>query len=269
MNNSLLPIVFSDLDQTMIYSQKQLHKHHDSTISSLVVEDYRNAPLSYMSLKTWKFLSMNSSVKFRFVPITTRSIHQFQRLSLPDINFSDAVYNNGADIFIDGKKDNQWTEKIVDTLNSYTHSPKNLLKKSIKHIDSLSYVKKINIVDNLFFYFVTDSYENKNLKNILEGFVGDDYVISQQGFKTYVVPKCLNKGSAIKHIIDYYGDVLSFACGDSILDVDMSTYVDYFMQPRHGEGIGYGKPSFITSSSGLKASDEILEYIIQIINNEK
>ena len=92
----------TDLDRTLIYSNKFLNKENKKYISGFP----DGVGFSFLTNKTIEYLT-NIKERIDVVPCTTRSREQFNRIPL----FKDCKYSicsNGATIFHNGKVDSQW-----------------------------------------------------------------------------------------------------------------------------------------------------------------
>ena len=107
-------IFASDLDQTLIYSPKSfrlLPEHISLPVTS--IEIYENREISFMADVAIAKLKEVIAHSF-FVPVTTRTIEQYQRISLfhnhiiPDYS----VVSNGGNVMVNGMVDQHWHRQI-------------------------------------------------------------------------------------------------------------------------------------------------------------
>ena len=98
--------LFTDLDNTMIYSKRRLSDLNNMTC----VEYYNGEPLSYMtnnSFSQLQKLSKDSDVQV--IPITTRIDYQYERINLPDFKY--VILGNGSELRINGVVDEEWKQE--------------------------------------------------------------------------------------------------------------------------------------------------------------
>lgn len=258
--------LFSDLDLTLIYSLHQLHKRNDVSTGKMVAEEYQNAPLSFLSLKTWNLLKQFTSDKQNhFIPVTTRTFEQYNRVAFPDIDVRNAVVLNGAQIVVDGQIDEAWSEQVREGIMEHHEiSPRAVYENLLKEqLGGSSEVKTMKLADETFPYVVAHTadcpevdYATKHIAN------ATGYVRSKQGRKTYLVPNNVSKGSAVHELRKRLGIDFAFAAGDSILDFTMIPEVDQFIHPSHGDTPPELVNVIATREEGLAASEEILKTVI-------
>lgn len=265
------PIFFSDLDQTMIYSTRQIAKHNDDVNKQILVESYNGKPISYMTKDALAKLGEISQV-YLFVPTTTRTLDQYNRIDFGKHVFaSHAITTNGGRIVDNGKEDKQWTKNTVDLISSQGVEPVKALEELNSLIESSSDVVKNHIIkvrsaDNFFNYLVTDlSVERPD--NFVEELKAKaeewNYVMSFQSTKIYFIPKVLTKERAALEIMERADCIESVAAGDSFLDIGLMAAADYGIRPRHGEIESLpGVDKFaVTERKGIYAAEEILDFV--------
>ena len=81
---------FSDLDNTLIYSHRTTF-----TQKKVLVEYLRGKEQSFMTQETYNFMCSN---RIKFIPVTTRSVEQYNRLFVfgKEIEADHALVCNGA-----------------------------------------------------------------------------------------------------------------------------------------------------------------------------
>ncbi|SFB25879.1 MULTISPECIES: hypothetical protein [unclassified Bacillus (in: firmicutes)] len=258
-------IFASDLDRTLIYSKRAIEDLDNlQEFSSLVpVEMKDGMPVSYMTSQSFDSLKLlHESVLF--VPITTRTSEQFKRITL----FSEqmpvryAVTSNGANILLDGQVDQEWKEQITRQLNCETM----VQEEFIQHLlnEGLEFKGHLKYAENLFFYYILDERITlKEKSRIGEKIAHLGWRTSLQGKKLYFIPKCINKGAALKYIQEKSGIKTMAGAGDSILDFDFLQYCSQRFVPKHGELAAEGNLEgfTITKAKGLKAGEEIANHL--------
>lgn len=257
------PIFFSDLDLTLLYSHRAIRKYHNNTYNALVVEEHEHKPLSFIKLECWDKLVKLSCEILHFVPTTTRTFEQYSRIHIPRVNINHAIVLNGAKIYHNNHEDEVWRNHIHDKLYTFDTNPTQIYNKSYSDIMNIPGVNKYRNAEDYFLYIVKDEADNKQLDQYLNIHIdSNNYMISNQGRKSYIVPKCIDKGEAINYVKNKVGCTTTYAAGDSKLDMSMSNYVDYFIQPAHGEAVGLLQNAIITDNTGILAAEDIINYIM-------
>ena len=255
-------LVAVDLDRTMIYSEGALGVPLDDGFEC--VEVYEGKPLSYMSTRSVSLLH-ELSERVVVVPTTTRTIEQFQRISLPGAPWRYAITSNGGNILVDGEPDMHWRNSFDMDLAG--------IGAELRSRVSDEWVLKYREADGLFCYLVV------NTARVPKDFVSEwsqwcaarDWNVSQQGRKIYTMPNAVCKSSAVAEVrsrlIDdgtLDAEAPIFAAGDGALDAEMLIAAHAAIRPRHGELelLGFARPGLaVTDSSGVRASEEILEWL--------
>lgn len=215
-------IFATDLDNTMIYSHK-LIQENDSKFTC--VEYYHDKPITYMtntSIEKLKLLMEKTIV----IPVTTRSIEQFNRISFFK-NCKYSIVANGGIILIDGKPDLEYLEIRNQWLKSYDFK---------QPIDIISRLPQLELQPR----FVDESFVFAKVKNpeqskeiLKEKLDTKIWQIHSIGNKIYVIPDIINKGCALKYLVE---GILKrsdhvIAAGDSLLDIPMLKYSNYPVVP--------------------------------------
>ncbi|MBU8878956.1 hypothetical protein BGM26_08150 [Bacillus sp. FJAT-29790] len=255
----------SDLDRTLIYSERALSEFKEHSNSDLVgVERRDGLEVAFMTKDAFESLR-ELAENILFVPVTTRTYEQFQRIFMfsEDIPLTYAVTSNGANIIYNGKPLTEWREFVQKRLEKECTS----LEAMIQKIKGFEIKGKLKKAESLFFYYILDeiiSLETGKLIRVLAEANG--WRVSIQGRKLYLVPKPVCKGEAVKFIKEREGIHTVFGAGDSLLDHDFLKVCEYPFVPLHGElanekGINY----LISQRRGIKAGEEILFEITDIL----
>ena len=256
-------VLFSDLDDTFVFSQRGLYSHGQKTTGHVVVEERNNSPVGYMAWETYQILHDHAAKVFDFIPTTTRTMRQFQRIQFPKIQYNCAVILNGAKILIDGQEDMNWTRMMQELVLQEEYSPSQVLQQVVNTFSTLEGVKAIHDADGFFTYLVTKSGYHQKLETMIAA-IAEDYnqMYSRQGRKHYLIPRPISKGRAVAEIIARCGYGYSFAAGDSILDLSMADEVTEFIVPFHGVNQGtHGLNIKRTCEKGSAASVEIVRTV--------
>ncbi|MDD9271228.1 HAD family hydrolase [Paenibacillus sp. GCM10023248] len=266
-------IFASDLDQTLIYSQPE--DRAAELGSRIVIAELIDGKVrSYMSADAFQLLK-ELMAQLTFIPVTTRTLHQYFRIHLVSqiLKPAYAVTSNGGNIVIDGQPDLEWQSHIL-----------NLVKQSSSHVEEVrrlmeqvlhpEWVISSSYCDELFFSHIVqrDKIPRQEVSQMIDELRRMGWNTSIQGRKIYVVPAAVNKRDAVAHLKTMLGDDKIIASGDSLLDQILLDFADYAIAPRHGELFRQeqlqqtGEYKF-TEASGIFATDEILAYV-QTLPNE-
>lgn len=260
----------SDLDQTLIYSHKTfISKEIDEQIRP--VEKLDDRFISYMTQNALNALK-EIAQRVLFVPVTTRTKLQYRRINFLNygITHQYAVTSNGGTIFSEGVEDKEWSRLVLEGRDKCL-ATQDLIKK-FDEISHSSWVLQDSgkLADDLFYYCLID--REKIPVTELAAFKlwasENNWELSVQGRKLYLVPQNVNKKAAIQYIKEKDGISSVVAAGDSLLDLDMLKAADLALAPAHGElyslylqgTFGLEKIRF-TQKSGIEAAEEILESV--------
>ncbi|MBP2000839.1 hydroxymethylpyrimidine pyrophosphatase-like HAD family hydrolase [Paenibacillus shirakamiensis] len=254
-------IFASDLDRTLIYSRNSMGEGIPED-ELMPVELYNNEVLSFMTVQSLTLLKEISDIA-TFIPVTTRTIEQYQRIFGIKDTFSPkyAITSNGGNILIDGTPDQEWASLVQTAmLTSAEHQE---IKELFDTLSTPDWALRGRLCDGMFYTIIID-------RNIMPEEVLDSlrdqlsllgWSISVQGRKMYLIPSRINKGDALRYIMDRLGTSYVAAAGDSLLDESLLAVADYAIAPGHGELFNVYAASNIykfTTSAGIRASEELL-----------
>lgn len=258
-------IFASDLDQTLIYSEKHIDDCYKDKAFPIEYKDDRI--ISYILHDTLQKLR-DIKDKLIFIPTTTRTLEQYERIMAfkPDLSPTYAVVNHGGTVLINGIPDLKWEEKIRQAINSQCESISFIKELFKREIASDSWVLDIRQVEELFFYCILDL--DKTPNTMLQSFMGEVLKYNWQsclhGRKLYFIPKPINKWNAIEYIKSMLPDQELAASGDSFMDFELLDMADYAILPSHGEicsRLIEGERCIITQEKGIGASLEIVSIV--------
>ena len=200
-----------DLDNTLIHSYK--HKTDDD----ICIEIYNGREQSFISSRAAELLK-EIVQKVLFIPVTTRSIEQYQRIqwiagTKPDY----AVVSNGANFINNDDIDFEWksyffTEHIQPYANELDHQ-KILLSQSPNFTIC-------RIVDGSFLFLkCSDDIDVEKISIELQE--QTNLTVQYSGRKIYLFPQRLNKGEALLQLKQLFNPDKVFCAGDSVIDVPM------------------------------------------------
>lgn len=243
----------SDLDNTLIYSYK-----HDIGPNKKCVEIYQNREISYMATESLEILKRIQS-KIIFIPTTTRTIQQYNRISI-DINPPKyALVCNGGILLKNGLIDFYWYRETLDMISD-AHEE---VEKSIRLLDKdENRYFEIRYIEQLF-VFTKTSEPTKTIKNLRSTLNLNKIDIYNNGEKVYVVPKELNKGNGILRLKKKLSADKVIAAGDSEFDISMLKASDIGFCPEGLNAEGNTKileyPKEVFTLEMLKKVENLVE----------
>lgn len=245
----------TDLDNTMIFS----HRIVDESKSNVqCVEFYKGRPITYMTLSSIQKLK-NLMQQIYIIPVTTRSISQFNRVELwSTIEY--AIVDNGGTILHYGVPFIEWEQYIQKVLANY-----NLQAVCDLFTDLPDLLLKPKIVDGKFVF--TKSSNVTKSKTILQQKLDTKiWQISFQGNKIYAIPQGITKGIALQYLCEnlLHNHLPVIAAGDSDLDISMLDYATYGIIPSDCQLSILEKKEWIRTGVGINSADNILDYVFSL-----
>lgn len=230
-------LVASDLDRTLIYSAAALALTMPDPRAPrlLCVEVHESRPLSYMT-ETAAGLLTDLGDAAVFVPTTTRTRKQYQRINLPGPRPKYAICANGGHLLVDGVSDLDWHARVTARLAERC-APLEEVREHLLATADPAWVRKHRVAEDLFAYLVVERelLPEEWLKELAVWAENRGWTVSLQGRKLYAVPKPLTKSAAVRELARRTGARLTLAAGDSLLDADLLLAADKGWRPAHGE----------------------------------
>ncbi len=262
----------SDLDRTIIYSNKFIDNKIKEPNSIRLVELYNGEEITYMMEKSIDTLK-EICKKVLFVPVTTRTIKQYKRISIfnKEITPKYSVVTNGGNILVEGVLDKEWNKAVKGKLGIECLALEDAISE-FENIRTDHWVNKLRIADDMFFYCVIDTMKIPfdELSDISKTLKNSNWRTILHGRKLYFLPNCVNKGHAVKHLAEIEEKEHIIAAGDSILDLDMLHNTKHFLSPQHGDIYNLEEDKYqkelvkFTTNRGILAGDEILETVLKL-----
>ncbi|MFF5005054.1 HAD family hydrolase [Streptomyces phaeochromogenes] len=273
-NSGVLPtsspkvLVASDLDRTLIYSSAALAlTMPDARAPRLLsVEVHESKPLSYMTETAAGLLAELGDVA-DFVPTTTRTRKQYQRIQLPGPAPKYAICANGGHLLVDGVTDAEWHASVTERL-ARECAPLDEVREHMEATADPVWVRKHRLAEDLFVYLVVERelLPEDWVKELAVWAENRGWTVSLQGRKIYAVPKPLTKSAAMREVARRTGATLTLAAGDSLLDADLLLAADRGWRPGHGElaDAGWTAPGITAlPERGVAAGERILREFLR------
>ncbi|MCF4138130.1 HAD family hydrolase [Streptomyces sp. Tue 6430] len=230
-------LVASDLDRTLIYSAAALALTMPDARAPrlLCVEVHESRPLSYMTETAARLLTDLGDAAV-FVPTTTRTRKQYQRISLPGPPPKYAICANGGHLLVDGVSDPDW-QAVVNARLADECAPLAEVQAHLAAFADPLWLRKERIAEDLFAYLVVERelLPEEWVKELAVWAEERGWTVSLQGRKIYAVPKPLTKSAAVREVARRTGAELTLTAGDSLLDADLLLVSDRGWRPGHGE----------------------------------
>jgi len=267
-------LVASDLDRTLIYSSAALALTMPDARAPrlLCVEVHESRPLSFMTETAAGLLTELGGLGDEtavFVPTTTRTRKQYQRISLPGPEPRYAICANGGHLLVDGVTDEDWHAGVQAKLAAEC-APLEEVRQYLADSADPSWVRKHRVAEDLFAYLVVERelLPEEWVKELAVWAENRGWTVSLQGRKIYAVPKPLTKSAAMREVAHRTGADLTLAAGDSLLDADLLLAADKGWRPGHGElaDEAWTAPNITAlPERGVLAGERILEEFLRAI----
>ncbi|QKW10706.1 HAD family hydrolase [Streptomyces sp. NA04227] len=260
-------VVASDLDRTLIYSAAalQLTMPDARAPRLLCVEVYESKPLSYLTETSAGLLGELASSTV-FVPTTTRTGEQYQRIQLPGPAPEFAICANGGHILVNGVTDPDWQAHVARRLADEC-AGLDEIRAHLRATAGSEWLLKERVAEDLFAYLVVERalLPEGWVKELGEWAEDRGWTVSLQGRKIYVVPGPLTKSAAMREVARRTRARLTLAAGDSLLDADLLLAADLAWRPGHGElaDEGWTAPNLtVLPETGVAAGERILRHFL-------
>ncbi|AQT72329.1 MULTISPECIES: hypothetical protein [Streptomyces] len=258
-------LVASDLDRTLIYSTAALGLTMPDPVAPrlLCVEVHESRPLSYMTETAAALLAeLTEDPYVVFVPTTTRTRKQYQRIRFPGRPARYAICANGGQLLVDGVPDRDWRRQVAARLAEEC-APLEEVHDHLLAAADPAWLRKARVAEDLFAYLVVERalVPDEWLKSLAEWAGARGWTVSLQGRKIYAVPGPLTKSAAMREVARRTGATTTLAAGDSLLDADLLLAADAAWRPGHGElaDARWTAPSVTPlTEAGVLAGEEIV-----------
>jgi hypothetical protein len=263
------PFVAVDLDQTLIFSAGAAVSADEA--QRVVVEISAGEPVSWMSRPAaalFEELTRMADV----VPVTTRSVEQAARVSLPG-RTPFALVANGAELMVGGTggvRDPQHAAWAATLFGS--SAPLADAHAQLTLVAGEPWCRGVRSVADAFCYLVAESRAVMPapwLAGVGEWADESGWRLSVQGRKAYLLPAPLTKAAGIRRlmtVLDGEGAARPlFAAGDSLLDLDLLIDADFAVRPPHGELAeqeGISPEILVATGYGILAGEDVVRLLL-------
>lgn len=214
-----MKIFCTDLDNTLIYSYKR-----EIGEKKRCVEIYKGKEASFITEKSFRLLK-GISEKIAVVPVTTRTVEQYQRINLGIGVPEYALTCNGGVLLKDGERDMGWyyhSLKLAEMSWDELWEAQDILKNDKDRSMEVQFIEQL-------FVFTKSSQPEKTVHKLREGLDLNKIDIFSNGVKIYAVPKNLTKGKAVRRLKSELGINYLYEKGhDNIINfmVSAGDYLD-------------------------------------------
>ena len=174
-----------------------------------------------MTARTYAFLRADRA--FSLVPVTTRTLAQYRRLTFPDaLGVRFALPCNGGRLLDRGEEDEAWARETLSLAAPELPD----LREAAKLLAARCPEHELHEPDPWMVYAVSGDPAADCAA--LRGLVNPESVVTAfDRRKVYLIARSVNKGAAVRRFIRAYGVGACAAAGDDPLDVPMLCEADY------------------------------------------
>lgn len=216
-----MKLFLSDLDNTLLYS----YKHR--AIDDVCVEYNKGKEQGFMTSFCFDlFGRMTDNVCF--IPITTRSVEQYNRIQWPNgFRPEYEIVANGGIVFENNIINSEWLKISNEEYANYKDEL-NIIQERL--ISSDKYIR-CRLVDDLYlFAYCKDGIDAKVCAE--ENFKNTSLSVVASGKKLYFFPPNINKGNALMKLKEKLKPEIVISAGDSIIDIPMLELADIAIVPN-------------------------------------
>lgn len=243
-----------DVDNTLIHSYK--HKKD----GDVCVEILKEKEQGFTSPRTLELLKEVRSVEdMELVPLTTRSVEQYNRIDFGGGKPRRALVTNGT-LLLDGEKINEewWMESLMSV------SPlKDEMDRMFKMLEPQSTFIRVRIVDEMYlFVYCAEGVDPASTAEMLK--LLTKLNVQCAGKKIYLFPPIADKGHATERMSQKTGAERIIAAGDSAIDIPMLKLADVAIIPQDEYMQAQEYKSCIVCPKEKVFSEFVLETALQL-----
>lgn len=212
------------------------------------------------------FLLEHVRSQIEFIPVTTRSMAQYKRIHFPsNCQPEYALTTNGGILLHQGVRDREWYQKSL----SLTRNASGDLKDGMQMLEKdPNRILEVRLVDGLFVY--TKSQHPKDTLAQLRNQLDLNRVsVVNHNQKIYIVPKELDKGTALERMKERMKADYIICAGDSVFDLPMLYKADLPILPKKlQEEFAFQQMGQFSVEGNGVYSDIFLAYLIKKLGIE-
>lgn len=211
----------TDLDNTLIFSRR--HRRP----GNICVEYLDGAEQGFTTPEAWQDLLHAVSAAVTLLPVTTRSIAQYERIRWPDgARPAYAVTTNGGILLDRGVPDPDWLTVSLRLTIPYRPEFVRLSAELPKY----PWCLRQKMVDGLYLFAVCpEGQPMEPIKALLQP--RTSLTVESSGRKLYFFPPVFHKGAAVSQLRQRFQSSYLIAAGDSPLDLPMLSQADLALVP--------------------------------------
>lgn len=277
-------VIHLDLDNTLIYSYRRMAKNAAGSFSvcgesilscneavrdesrrsgnrKIGAEVYQGREISFVTGRTQELLRRIRK-SCLVIPTTTRTKEQYDRINLGTGAFEYALVCNGGLLLVNGVSDAAWYHHSKELISDCTGE----LRRALMLLEQEPLRKfELRFIEELFLFTKCNDPDTviQRLKMRLDDRKVD---VFRNDEKVYVVPKMLNKGTALQRFRKYVRADEVIAAGDSEFDAPMVEAADIGIVPAGFCG-KYGEKGNLREMKGEDIfSEEMLSWMEAYVN---
>ena len=223
----------TDLDRTFIFSERTVNRLAEELVC---IEQWEGRDQSFVSKALLDYV-MNLEEDTLIIPVTTRALHQYERITLFSDSYkpSFAIAANGGVVLKNGMRDLEWDGILKGQLQE--SAPFTEMERMFEQQWHHAMFRRITEADGLFYVLMIEKEQAdwgwlEELQQEMRKVGWNSYV---NGRKFYVLPDALTKERAVEYVLQDIPYNRHYAAGDSIMDLGMLEMADVAFTPMHGE----------------------------------
>ena len=237
--------IFLDLDDTLFQTLRKCAPGADDPklqARAFLPDGTPNSFATYKQQLLWHWLAKG----FKCVPVTGRDVHAFERVMLP---FQEEVVLNHGAVILDKQRniDPVWMDGMMQALPKYNEKLLEVWAEVEAYCKRYNGFKSRLVHDfDITWYGVIKHVDGTEtiLKTLLDSIIkAHPHILDGSlywhlnGNNLAVLPKIINKESAVSYLIDGYKqqhpELLTFGAGDSNTDAPFMVLCDYVLIPKN------------------------------------
>lgn len=234
--------LFVDLDDTLFKSEVKFSLGEELQPVAFLKN---GLPGSFMNKKMLEFYGFFDSDMI-LIPTTARNLNSFNRVDL--LFHSYKILNHGGIILnSNGLKDENWSNLINEKMNAAKFHLLDLIAIIEEYCILSKLDCRIRLIEDFevpYYLMVKDFQRNiESIEKIKLEIVspwlistGLDFSLYINGNSLTILPNCLNKQYAVEYVKNQltvdFGEIMTFAMGDSRSDSNFMSICDYAIIPR-------------------------------------